>query len=173
MIYIDESETLGGLLACANKYVAVDDDNREDAESRRRESGKKKVEDQAGPAHEVAATFGKGGQSNEKWQDKNVTTPTWYCKIRTKISLLHCTCIMAYIFKIAKFNKATIGKHLKGKPKPSPNFQAKCKSQIGKTIILEFPNCSGSSKNTFFKIIFKGKFLPNKEIKLRIQNWFK
>ena len=70
MIYNDESETLGGLLACANKYAAADDDNREEAESRRRESGKKKVEDQAGPSHEVAATFGKGGPSNGKWQDR-------------------------------------------------------------------------------------------------------
>ena len=70
MIYSDESETLGGLLACANKYAVADVDNKEDVESRRRESGKKKVEDQAGPAHEVAATFGKGGQSSGKWQDK-------------------------------------------------------------------------------------------------------
>ena len=66
MIYSDESETLGGLLACANKYAAADDDNREDAENRRRESGKKKIEDQAGPSHEVAAAFGKGGSSNGK-----------------------------------------------------------------------------------------------------------
>ena len=62
MIYNDESETLGGLLAYANKYAAADDDNREDGESRRRKSEKKKVEDQAGPSHEVAATFGKGSQ---------------------------------------------------------------------------------------------------------------
>ena len=39
MIYSDESETLGGLLACANKYAAADDDNREDGETCRRESG--------------------------------------------------------------------------------------------------------------------------------------
>ena len=57
MIYSDESETLGGLLACANKYAAADDDNREYAENHRRESGKKKIEDQAGPSHEVAAAF--------------------------------------------------------------------------------------------------------------------
>ena len=36
MIYSDESEALGGLLAYANKYAAADDDNREEAESRRR-----------------------------------------------------------------------------------------------------------------------------------------
>ena len=29
MIYSEESETLGGLLACANKYAAADDDNRD------------------------------------------------------------------------------------------------------------------------------------------------
>ena len=74
MIYNDESETLGGLLACANKYAAADDYNREDAESRRHESGKKKVEDQAGPTHEVAAIFGKGGQSSGKWQDKKAAS---------------------------------------------------------------------------------------------------
>ena len=34
MIYSDELETLGVLLACANKYAAADDDNREDAENR-------------------------------------------------------------------------------------------------------------------------------------------
>ena len=61
---------MGGLLACANKYAAADDDNREDTESRRRESEKKKVEDQAVPSHEVATTFGKGGSSSGKWQDK-------------------------------------------------------------------------------------------------------
>ena len=70
MIDSDESETLGGLLACANKYAAADDDNREEGESGRRESGKKKVEDQAGPSHEVAATFGQGGSRNGKWNDK-------------------------------------------------------------------------------------------------------
>ena len=57
-------------ITCANKYAAADNDNREDAKNRRRESGKKKVEDQASPSHEVAATFGKGGPSNSKWQDK-------------------------------------------------------------------------------------------------------
>ena len=61
---------MGGLLACANKYAAADNDNREDGENRRCESGKKKVEDQAGLSHEVAATFGKGGPSNGKWKDK-------------------------------------------------------------------------------------------------------
>ena len=70
MIYSDESETLGGLLACANKYAAADDDNREGVENRRCESGKKKIEDQAGPSDEVAATVGKGGSGNGKWQNK-------------------------------------------------------------------------------------------------------
>ena len=45
MIYIDESETFGGLLACANKYAVADDDNKEEGESRRRESGMKKVDE--------------------------------------------------------------------------------------------------------------------------------
>ena len=71
MIYSDESETLGGLLACANKYAAADDDNREEGETRRRESGKKKVEDQAGPSNEAPATIGKGDQVTQSGRTKN------------------------------------------------------------------------------------------------------
>ena len=70
MVFSDQSTTLGGLLACANRYAIADDDNRDDGESRRREAGRKKVDDQADPPQEVAVTFGKGSQSSGKWQGK-------------------------------------------------------------------------------------------------------
>ena len=45
MVFSDQSTSLGGLLACANKYAATDDDNREDLDSRRKSQPSKKSGD--------------------------------------------------------------------------------------------------------------------------------
>ena len=45
MVFSDQSTTLVGLLACANKYAAADDDNREDLDSRRKRQPSKKSGD--------------------------------------------------------------------------------------------------------------------------------
>ena len=62
---------------------------------------------------------------------------------------------MAYLFKLLKLDKATHGKLKQRKQNPSSHFQTKCiaqnghtkyKAQVGKILILELPNCLGSSK---------------------------
>ena len=61
---------------CCDVYVmpgaaTADDDNREDSDSQRKnQPSKKSAENQAGPSTEVAAAFGKGGQSNDNWRSK-------------------------------------------------------------------------------------------------------
>ena len=71
MVFNDQSTTLGGLLACSNKYATADDDNREDLDSRRKsQPSKKSGDEQAGPSTEVAASFGKGGQNSDNWRNK-------------------------------------------------------------------------------------------------------
>ena len=65
-----------------------------------------------------------------------VTAPVWYPKIWANFSLFALHCIMAYICKLLKLNKATLGNLKLGKQNPSQMFQTKYKTQFGKT------NCS-------------------------------
>ena len=66
---------------------------------------------------------------------QSVTAQNWYPKIWAKFSLFALHCIMAYLFKLLKLNKATHGK-LKRRKQSFLNFQTKYCTQIGKT------NCS-------------------------------
>ena len=79
----------------------------------------------------------------------NVTAQNWYPKIWAKFSLFALHCIMAYLFKLLKLNKATHGKLKQRKqtlPKISkPNTLLKLERQI----VLESPNCPGSSRLYF------------------------
>ena len=73
MVFSDQSTTLGGLLACANKFAVANDNNREDLDSRRKnQPSKKSTDNQAGPSTEVAAAFGKGSQSSDSWRNKKL-----------------------------------------------------------------------------------------------------
>ena len=55
------------------------------------------------------------------WCFRGVTAQNWYPKIWAKFSLFALHCIMAYLFKLLKLNKATHGR-LKQRKQTLPNF---------------------------------------------------
>ena len=97
-----------------------------------------------------------------------VTAPVWHTKIWAKFSLFSFHCIMAYLFKLLSLNKAiNMGKQ------HFPNIPTNAIAQLSK------PNHSWTSKLfrkfqvTSYNNLSKSKLSTSKDIKLKIQNWFK
>ena len=80
-------------------------------------------------------------------------------------------CIMAYIFKFAKFSKQHL-KTIKREAKPFPNLPTKCIAQIGKQIKLYFQIVQEVPRMHLINICQRQIFDKQRN-KMRIQNWFK
>ena len=81
----------------------------------------------------------------------HVTAQNWYPKIWVNFSLFALHYIMAYLFKLLKLNKATHGYLKLGKTNPSQFSKPNTILHLVKPIIIESPNCAGSSKIYFYK----------------------